>query len=166
MTWKHRSLTTPPLARAPRDEITACDQVPHSDHRTIRPRKANLDLNCIDPITLVANSFAVWTHGSRYSRSNASRCREHNREHRAQNHTKGQNHKLRPVQASKPGALHLSLMALGEGSGSSFLYSVLGLYSWPWPWPRPSNFRALPQLVEHCPKYQALPRIVDHCPPY
>ena len=27
-TW---SLTTAPLARAPRDEITACDQVPHSD---------------------------------------------------------------------------------------------------------------------------------------
>ena len=28
---ERRSLTHPPLARAPRDEITACDQVPHSN---------------------------------------------------------------------------------------------------------------------------------------
>ena len=28
---ERRSPTHPPLARAPRDEITACDQVPHSD---------------------------------------------------------------------------------------------------------------------------------------
>ena len=27
----HRTPTYPPLARAPRDDITACDQVPHSD---------------------------------------------------------------------------------------------------------------------------------------
>ena len=30
---ERRSLVQPPLARAPRDEITACDQVPHSDEK-------------------------------------------------------------------------------------------------------------------------------------
>ena len=45
---ERRHPTTPPLAHAPRDAITACDQVPHSDERN-KCRTVHSSCCCIFP---------------------------------------------------------------------------------------------------------------------